>query len=308
MAYTGTSALSALVQAQVDRYVRGALRSRPLWREFTDVRPEDPTAPGSSVTLHVYSDLAVATTPLNEITDPTEVALPSTSTVVITPAEYGNLSITTAKVRGTAFSDIPKHQMGQMAYNMGNSMDVLVRDILAGGTNVIYGGTGNAATADIADGDKIVSPNVRKAVTLLRGRNAQPRINELFVGLIHPYVAHDLREESGNASWRSAHEYAAPGLIWPAMTGVYEGVMWVETNRAKTANDGTTSEPVYRTVLLGQEALAEAVVEGLEPSLKVGVVPDAFGRFRPLGWYGYLGWARFREEAIQRIETASSLT
>jgi N4-gp56 family major capsid protein len=252
--------------------------------------------------------MAVATTPLNELTDPTEVALPTTSTVTITPAEYGNLSITTAKVRGTAFSDIPPHQMNQMAFNMANSLDALVRDILAGGTNKLYSGTGNAATADVANGDIIDSPDVRQAVTMLRGADAQPRIGELFQGFIHPYVAHDLRAESGSASWRSAHEYAAPDLIWPAMTGVYEGVAWVETNRCKVANDGTTTEPVYRTIVLGQEALAEAVVQGLDPKLVVGVVPDAFGRFRPLGWYGYLGWARFREAALYRIESASSLT
>jgi N4-gp56 family major capsid protein len=308
MAYTGTSALSALVQGAVDTYVRGALRSRPLWRVLADVFPEEPTAPGSSATLHVYSDLAVATTPLNEITDPTEVALPSTSTVVITPAEYGNLSITTAKVRGTAFTDIPAHQMDQMAFNMANSLDVLVSGVLNAGTNVTYSGTGNAATADVANGDIITTANIAKAVTELRSADAHPRMGELFMGLVHPRVAHDIRRETGEGGWRDAHKYAAPDVFWPATTGVYEGVAWTETNRAKFAADGTTSEPVYRTLILGKEALAEAVVEGLEPGLKVGVVPDAFGRFRPLGWYGYLGWARFREAAIQRIESATSLT
>jgi len=260
------------------------------------------------VTLHVYGDLAVATTPLNELTDPTATDLPSTSTVVLTPVEYGNLSVTSAKVRGTAFSDIPKHQMSQMAYNMADSLDVLVSGVLNGGTNVIYSGSSNTDTDEVANGDIITTANIAKAVTELRSANAHPRLNELYLGLIHPRVAHDVRRETGEGGWRDAHKYAARDMIWPAMTGVYEGVAWVETNRAKFAADGTTSEPVYRTLILGQEALAEAVVEGLEPGLKVGVVPDAFGRFRPLGWYGYLGWARFREAAIYRIESATSLT
>jgi len=30
-------------------------------------------------------------------------------------------------------------------------------------------------------------------------------------------------------------------------------------------------------------------------------------RFRPMGWYGVLGFARYREEALYRIETGSSI-
>jgi N4-gp56 family major capsid protein len=80
------------------------------------------------------------------------------------------------------------------------------------------------------------------------------------------------------------------------------------------ANSGTvgtntlTVTPVTRvfdTLLCGQQAIAEAVAE--EPHIVIGNVTDKLMRFRPMGWYGVLGFARYREEALYRIETGSSI-
>jgi N4-gp56 family major capsid protein len=80
------------------------------------------------------------------------------------------------------------------------------------------------------------------------------------------------------------------------------------------ANSGTvgtntlTVTPVtrtFKTIICGQQALAEAVAE--EPHIVIGNVTDKLMRFRPMGWYGVLGFARYREEALYRIETGSSI-
>jgi len=62
---------------------------------------------------------------------------------------------------------------------------------------------------------------------------------------------------------------------------------------------------VFRTLLAGQQALAEAVAE--EPHVVAGPVTDKLMRFRPLGWYGMLGFARYREASLYRIESTSSI-
>jgi N4-gp56 family major capsid protein len=62
---------------------------------------------------------------------------------------------------------------------------------------------------------------------------------------------------------------------------------------------------VFRTLLCGKQALAEAVSQ--EPGVVIGPVTDKLMRFRPIGWYGVLGWNRYREEALYRIETGSSI-
>jgi hypothetical protein len=73
-------------------------------------------------------------------------------------------------------------------------------------------------------------------------------------------------------------------------------------------NYSVTVTPVtrtFKTILCGQQALAEAVAE--EPHIVIGNVTDKLMRFRPMGWYGVLGFARYREEALYRIETGSSI-
>jgi len=67
----------------------------------------------------------------------------------------------------------------------------------------------------------------------------------------------------------------------------------------------THETKVFNTYFAGQQALAEAVAE--EPHVVIGPVVDKLMRHRPLGWYGVLGFARYREEALYRIETSSSI-
>ncbi len=62
---------------------------------------------------------------------------------------------------------------------------------------------------------------------------------------------------------------------------------------------------VFNTYFAGQQALAEAVAE--EPHVVIGPVVDKLMRHRPLGWYGVLGHAIYRDEALYRIETSSSI-
>jgi N4-gp56 family major capsid protein len=62
---------------------------------------------------------------------------------------------------------------------------------------------------------------------------------------------------------------------------------------------------VYSTIVAGKQALAEAVA--VEPNVVIGPVTDSLMRFRPIGWYGVLGFARYREESLFRIESGSSI-
>jgi N4-gp56 family major capsid protein len=83
----------------------------------------------------------------------------------------------------------------------------------------------------------------------------------------------------------------------------------VATTAAVTSGATVTVTPktnVYRTILCGKQALAEAVSQ--EPGVVIGPVTDKLMRFRPIGWYGVLGFARYRDDALFRIETSSSIS
>jgi N4-gp56 family major capsid protein len=74
---------------------------------------------------------------------------------------------------------------------------------------------------------------------------------------------------------------------------------------ATTAITITPVTKVFNTYFAGQQALAEAVAE--EPHVVIGPVVDKLMRHRPLGWYGVLGHAIYRQEALYRVETSSSI-
>lgn len=309
-AYTGTAAVAGLVKSAYDRYVEFALRSQPMFRSLADKRPVQQAMPGSSVVFSLYQDLAAATSTLTETTDPDAVAISNVDTVSVTLNEYGNTVLNTRKLGEFAFSDVDPAVANIVAFNMADSIDQVVVSTLIGGSNVLYG-TGGAttptSTGTVAAEDTIAGADIRKAVAKLRASNAVPREGMLYATYVHPEVAHDLRAETGALSFEDIRKYTDPnvGNVLNAVTGVYGGTYVVETPRAYTATDGDSGAKVYRTIIAGQQALAEATA--VEPGVVIGPVVDKLMRFRPIGWYSLQGWARYREAALYRIESSSSI-
>ncbi len=310
-AYTDTTAMAGLVKAAYDRYVEFALRSQPQFRALADKRPVQQAMPGSSVVFSLYNDLAQATTALTETTDPDAVAVSNVSTVSVTLNEYGNTVLNTRKLGEFAFSDVDPAVANIVGYNMLDSIDKLVVTVLDGGTNVLYatgGSTTPTSTVTVAAEDVIAGADLRQAVSKLRAGKAVPKDNGLYATYMHPLVAHDLRAETGALAFEDIRKYTEPnvGNVLNAVTGVYGGAYVVETPRALSAADGASSEVVYRTTVCGQQALAEATA--VEPGVVIGPVVDKLMRFRPVGWYSLQGWSVYRQEALYRIESSSSIS
>lgn len=305
-AYTDTSALAGLVKTAYDRYVEFALRSQPMFRNLADKRPVQQAMPGSSVVFSLYQDLAAATSTLTETTDPDAVALSNVNTVSVTLNEYGNTVLNTRKLGEFAFSDVDPAVANIVAYNMADSIDKIVVSTLIGGTNVIYSGSATA-TSGVTAAMTLGGAQIRKVVSKLRAANAVPREGMLYACYTHPETAFDLRSETGALSFEDIRKYTDPnvGNILNAVTGVLGGAYIVETPRAYTATDGASSAKVYRTIIAGQQALAEATA--VEPGIVIGPVVDKLMRFRPVGWYSLQGWSIYRQASLYRIESGSSI-
>jgi N4-gp56 family major capsid protein len=311
-AYTGTGSTTlggtvgsaGLVQKAYDRLVEFQLRATPLIRSVADKRPARQAMPGSSVVLQTYQDLAINKTALTETVDPDSVALSTPSQVTITLNEYGNAALVTRALNLYSLADVDPAIANIIAFNMADSIDELAQDTLITGTNVLRPNN-RATTGAVTGTDVITAALVRKTVAKLRSNKAVARKGSLFWCGIHPEVSHDLRAETGAASWRNPHEYNSNDQIWAGEIGQFEGAYFVESPRMRTATDGATSTKVYRTIFAGQQALAEAVAE--EPHTVIGPVTDKLMRFRPIGWYGVLGFGIYRDESLYRLETASSI-
>jgi len=300
---------AGLVQKAYDRLVEFALRSQPLLRSVADKRPARQSMPGSSVVFQIYSDLSKATTALSEQVDPDSVAIGAPTAVTVVLNEYGNAVLTTRKLQLMSLAEVDPAIANIVAFNMADSIDEIVQTELRAGTNVIYAsnasGTRATATTNVTGAHTLKAADIRLAVAKLRAGKAVARKGSLYWCAIHPEVSHDLRAETGSASWRLPHEYQSNAEIWAGEIGTFEGAYFIESPRMYNATDGGSSARVFRTILAGQQALAEAVAE--EPHVVIGNVTDKLMRLRPIGWYGVLGFKRYREEALYRIESSSSI-
>jgi N4-gp56 family major capsid protein len=301
----GTVGSAGLVQKAYDRLLEFALRSEPLIRSVADKRPAKQSIPGSTVVLQKYVDLTAATTALTETTDPDAVALSTPTQVSITLNEYGNSVLVTRALELFSLADVDPAIANIIAFNLADSIDQVAMTTLRGGTNVFFGGDATA-TNEIAAADTITSAMIRKTVAKLRANKAVARKGSLYWVGIHPEVSHDLRAETGSAGWLLPNQYgSSQDRIWAGEIGQYEGAYFVESPRLYNATDGASSARNFRTIIAGQQAMAEAVAE--EPHVVIGPVVDKLMRHRPMGWYGVLGFARYREEALYRLETSSSI-
>ena len=317
MAYTQQSSLG-VDQAAYDRMAYFALRSELLFDQAADVQASNQTMPGSSVIFTIFSELAVASTPLTETSDVDAVAM-ADSNVTVTLTEYGNTINTTAKLRGTSFLDVDAAAANLIGYNAGNSIDTVVREVLAGGSNVVYGGGGSSdetSRTAIEAEDIIEANDIRKVTAALRGANVSPW-SGYYIGFIHPDVSYDLRRETGNASWNAPHVNMDTANIYMGEIGTFESVRFIETPRTKVranASNGAGAAgniDVYDTYIMGRQALAKAYSfvdgNGPVPSVRRGPVVDSLMRFNPIGWYWLGGYGLFRQASLRRIESASSI-
>ena len=301
---TTVTSISNLVQTAYDQYVRMALRSIPVMRAIADVKPVQQAMPGSSVVFSIYSDLAAATSTLTETSDVSSVALGNPSQVTVTLQEYGSAVTTTKKLNLTSFNDVDAALADIIAYNAADSIDAVVAGVLTGGTNVIYAGNATG-TNSIDAADTISVANIRKAVTELRTNKALPRIGELYAAYLHPRQTADLRAEAGTGGFQELTKYVDRTPFVAGAVGVIEGAFVVETPRVPVVtNTNSPAVSVYKAIVAGRESLAEAM--GQDISTVVGPQIDALRRYHTIGWYYFGGFARLREAALYRIESAAS--
>ena len=303
-AYTGTSALADQVVAAYDRVAYHALRSMPTFDMLARVKPGSLTNPGSSVKFIFWGDMTAATSALTETVDPDAVAL-SDSIVTVTPYEYGNAVVLTAKVRADSLLiGFDPDVANVLAYNMVDSLDTIARTALDSAGDEDWASATSEAT--IAAADVLTSAIARAKHAELVTANVMPLFGNLFGAVVHPQVAYDIKAETGDASWTVPTRYNNVERIFQNEIGIHAGFRWLESPRAKlNADGGASAVDTYTTYFLGDQCLAKAV--SIPPHIVIGPVTDKLKRFQPLGWYGYLGYGEFRDEATERVLSASSI-
>ena len=313
---TGTGQLGDQVTTAFEQIAYFALRSQPLYEMICDVRSTAQSHNAATVQFTFYPNMAQQTSTLTEATDVTPVAL-SDSKVDVALNEYGSSVITTALIRGTSFLNVDADAANIIGYNMVDSIDKVVSNILMGGTNVIYaqGSAGSRPTArnGIADACVYGATEGRMAVAQLRGDSAPGWENGNYMAIIHPDVSYDLRDDTAVTDVIQYQLYQDGAPIRAGSIGTFNGINYIENPRAPILDDAgaTSTTNVYQTLICGRQAAAKAFSRapgfGEQPSIVFGPVTDTLRRFNPVGWYHLAGWNIFRQECMRRVESSSSI-
>lgn len=303
---SGTPGLTDnLVQTAYDLYVRYALNSMPIFRQFVTVRPERQPHPGDAVVLQRYNwtseaNVTAAKTPLTEEADVSPKKLPATTPVTLTPTEYGSVVSHTKKLSGRTLVPFEEYKARFIADEAAKVMDEVVQDKIKAGVTETFVAANEAATTD---NDILQADDLRAIAVRFLENNVPSYDGQFYVGVLHPRVINDIRKLAGSGNWRIAKEYTDDGLLRLAgEMGEFEGFRFISNNRVRKGTGSTTPDPdvvTYNNYFFGQGGLAEAVVT--EPGAVVGPQVDNLRRFFTLGWYADIDWAVYEEKAIQVV-------
>lgn len=301
-----TSLSDFLVQTAYDLYVRKALNTMPMMRQFITVRPERQPHPGDAVVLQKFNWFAnstLATTPLTEEADVDAVKVPPTTPITITPQEYGFVVSHTRKLAGRALAPFEEHKAQAIIDHMAKTLDVLFQtQIKADITEVtVDGGLESALTS--AD---VLTTDFLQTATLGFLENGVPTWDgEHYLTVAHPRVIADIREDAAPNGWRVGKEAVNDGSLklLPNEAGVFDGIRYVSNPRLIQGQG--TGAATYNSYTFGKGAFSEAVIT--EPGVRVGPQVDNLGRFHTLGWYTDLGFKVYEPLAVQvSISSAST--
>lgn len=244
-----------------------------------------PRNSGKTVYFNRMTPLAVATTPLTEATNPSDVDM--TSTVVsATVAEYGNWTKVGSLYETTSIDVGLREHVDVHAQNAGETIDTLIKNELdGGGTEQLANSkdiTAQTAT-DIIDGYEI-----RKAVLTLQKAKAPKFENGYYRSIVPVSVAQDLR---GDSEWLDAYRYTNTENIQNGLLGRLHGVEFFETNNETVVADaGSGNVDTYTTFVFGMNAYGIVDIgSDSEPKI-IYKKPGASDTSNPLDMFSTIGW------------------
>lgn len=297
---TGTASLSDEMKVYYSDYLIDNAVPKLVHDQFGQKHPI-PKNGGKTIEFRKYSPLPKLLTPLTEGVTPDGQSL-TVSTVEATVDQYGGYVTLSDVLMLTAIDNNLVQATKLLGNQAGATLDTITREVLNGGTNVIYAG-GVASRTALTEENKLTVDDIKKAVRALKNQNAD-KIGDSYVAIIHPDVTYDL---TNDPQWQAVKDYD-PKDWYEGEIGKIAGVRFVETTEAKIFEGG-----VYSTLILGDNAYGVTEIEGggLEHIVKQ---LGSAGTSDPLNQRGTAGWKaikvaeRLVEQFMVRIESKGTFS
>lgn len=247
-----------------------------------------PPHEGILIQFRKFASLPAATTALTEGTPPSASTL-SISTVSATVSQYGAVVDGSEIVLTQTIDNVLTEVATLLGENMGNTLDIIDREILNAGTNAQYASTAGSR-AQVASGMFFDAGEIREAVRTLKRKNAKPYTAGRFIAIIHSDTWADMM---GDGDILDAFQFAGTrGGANPVFTGElgdFLGVRFVESTNAKIfASAGLSGCDVYSTLFIG--ANAYGITELDAHAAQTYFVPPGGTHTDPLAQYWRNGW------------------
>jgi N4-gp56 family major capsid protein len=267
-----------------------------------------------------YRNLRPATTPLTEGTLPVE-SVPKREKVSYNVSQFGSFVTYTDQIDIFDVDNIKSQFTDILGTQAAETGDVVIRDIISAGTNVIYAG-GVADRATTASGaKKLTTADLDLAVLKLKSAKAKKiksvvtgsvnigtkPIRDAYIMFVHPNQFPDLKALTG---YIPVEQYAYSKDLLEGEIGSYNEIRFIENTNLKIVP--VSSVNVYLNLLISEKAYASASVRGKQgvetifKPLNSGGVSNALNQVGSIGWKMYAGAVILNQLFMVRLETTVS--
>lgn len=306
--YSGVNAVSQQAQTFYDRTLLERLKPKLVFLQYGQ-KKTIPKREGATGNWRRFTSLSPATTPLVEGVTPQGDRL-VVEYVSATVQGYGNFVYLTDLIDMAGIDPVATETVELMGENAAETLDIVVRDVVARGTNV-YRVNGRTTRATVAAGDIIDGATMRRARRIMARNNAKPVPGAgAYIGIVHPDVAYDIM---GDPAWVNANQYAGSQKIFDGEIGKMHGVRYIESTLAPIfEGEGAGDIDVYGTIILAANGYGVPDIAGsskpktIIKSLGSGGTSDPLEQRSSIGWKAYLAAVRLDELCILRVESAVS--
>lgn len=189
---------------------------------------------GKTIEFRKFTPLPKAMAPLTEGVTPDGQPLDVT-TLTSTVRQYGGYVTISDVLQLSAIDNALAQATKLLGSQAGRTLDTVTREVLNGGTNVLYANgktmrgqlTGGSDTA--ANNDVMRVIDLRKAVRALDVQNAE-QINGFYAGIVHPDVKFDIMSDP---DWKAPHTYQDTTELYNNEIGEVAGIRFVQSTEAK---------------------------------------------------------------------------
>lgn len=230
---TTSSDLSDEMKTYYSEYLIDLVEPHLVHDQFAQ-KKNIPKGSGKTIEFRKYSPLAKALTPLVEGVTPKGNKL-SVSTITAEVYQYGDYIAVSDILTLAAIDNNIVQATKILGSQAGRTLDTVTREVMAGGTNVLYAPDIDNPDTEII-GRQFITPKNKftadcafQAKAILSGMNATRINGDTFVAIIHPYAAYDLMRDP---EWIDIKKYDSDDY-YKGEIGKIGGIRFVESTEAK---------------------------------------------------------------------------